>query len=118
MSQAWSDSGPVAARAARGEERCRPNDAPDIVIVMHDDAEFGQPSTFGGDIATPMLSRLAEEGIPYNAFHTTTMCKPARAALPAGRNHHRLGNTNGLEYTSIATAGAWRIGARIPRRAP
>jgi arylsulfatase A-like enzyme len=34
---------------------------------MFDDAGFGQPSTFGGEIETPTLSRLAEEGISYNA---------------------------------------------------
>ena len=68
-----------------------PEDAPNIVIVMFDDAGFGQPSTFGGDIRTPALSRLAEEGISYNAFHTTAMCSPTRASLLTGRNHHRVG---------------------------
>jgi arylsulfatase A-like enzyme len=43
-----------------------PEDAPNILIVMLDDAGFGQPSTFGGEIDTPTLSRLAEEGIAYN----------------------------------------------------
>jgi len=68
-----------------------PEDAPNIVIIMLDDAGFGQPSTFGGDITTPTLSRLAEEGISYNAFHTTAMCSPTRAALLTGRNHNRVG---------------------------
>jgi arylsulfatase len=39
-----------------------PEDAPNILIVMFDDAGFGQPSTFGGLIETPTLSRLANEG--------------------------------------------------------
>jgi arylsulfatase len=68
-----------------------PEDAPNIVIVMLDDAGYGQPSTFGGEIATPTLSRLADEGISYNAFHTTAMCSPTRAALLTGRNHNRVG---------------------------
>lgn len=68
-----------------------PKDAPNILIVMLDDAGFGQPSTFGGEIATPTLSRLANEGISYNAFHTTAMCSPTRAALMTGRNHNRVG---------------------------
>ena len=68
-----------------------PEDAPNILIVMLDDAGFGQPATFGGDIATPTLSRLADEGIAYNAFHTTAMCSPTRAALMTGRNHNRVG---------------------------
>jgi arylsulfatase len=58
---------------------------------MFDDAGFGQPDTFGGEIHTPTLTRLAEEGLAYNAFHTTAMCSPTRAALMTGRNHHRVG---------------------------
>jgi arylsulfatase len=77
-----------------------PADAPNIVIVMHDDAGFGQPSTFGGDIATPTLSRLAEEGIAYNAFHTTAMCSPTRASLLTGRNHHRVGAGQIAEFAN------------------
>ena len=37
------------------------------------------------------MTRLAESGISYNAFHTTAMCSPTRAALLTGRNHHRVG---------------------------
>jgi len=75
----------------RVEPRHLPADAPNILIVMLDDAGFGHPSTFGGDINTPTLSRLAEQGIAYNAFHTTAMCSPTRAALMTGRNHNRVG---------------------------
>lgn len=68
-----------------------PEDAPNIVIFMTDDAGFGNPSTFGGPINMPTMTRLAESGISYNAFHTTAMCSPTRAALLTGRNHHRVG---------------------------
>jgi arylsulfatase A-like enzyme len=68
-----------------------PKDAPNILIVMFDDAGFGQADTFGGEIHTPTLTRLAEEGISYNRFHTTAMSSPTRAALLTGRNHHRVG---------------------------
>ena len=66
-------------------------DAPNIVIFMTDDAGFANPSTFGGPVHTPTLDRLAASGISYNAFHTTAMCSPTRAALLTGRNHHRVG---------------------------
>ncbi len=45
-----------------------PEDAPNILIVMLDDVGFAQASTFGGEINTPTLSRLANEGIAYNRF--------------------------------------------------
>jgi arylsulfatase A-like enzyme len=75
----------------REQPRHLPEDAPNILIIMLDDAGFGQASTFGGEIETPTLSRLANEGISYNAFHTTAMCSPTRAALMTGRNHNRVG---------------------------
>ena len=75
----------------REEPRRLPADAPNILIVMLDDAGFGQPDTFGGEIHTPTMSRLAKEGISYNAFHTVAMCSPTRAALMTGRNHNRVG---------------------------
>ena len=67
-------------------------DAPNVLIILLDDVGFGQASTFGGEIHTPTLSRLASEGISYNTFHTTSICSPTRAALLTGRNHQRVGN--------------------------
>jgi len=68
-----------------------PKDAPNILIVLIDDVGPAQSDTFGGEIHTPTMSKLAEEGITYNRFHTTAMCSPTRASLLTGRNHHRVG---------------------------
>jgi len=68
-----------------------PKDAPNILIVLIDDVGPGQSSTFGGEIATPTMDRIARTGITYNRFHTTAMCSPTRASLLTGRNHHRVG---------------------------
>ncbi len=67
-------------------------EAPNILIILLDDVGFGLPDTYGGPIHTPTLTRIAKEGISYNAFHTTSICSPTRAALLTGRNHHRVGN--------------------------
>ena len=53
---------------------------------------FGVSETFGGEVHTPTLQRLADEGISYNAFHTTSICSPTRASLLTGRDHTRVGN--------------------------
>lgn len=53
---------------------------------------FGLADTYGGPIHTPTLSRIADQGISYNAFHTTAICSPTRAALLTGRNHQRVGS--------------------------
>ena len=69
-----------------------PKDAPNILIVLIDDVGPAQTDTYGGEIHTPTLSKIANEGISYNRFHTTAMCSPTRAALLTGRNPHRVGN--------------------------
>ena len=61
-------------------------------VELLDDVGFGLPDTYGGPIHTPTLSRIANEGISYNAFHTTAICSPTRAALLTGRNHQRVGS--------------------------
>ncbi|WP_337288924.1 sulfatase-like hydrolase/transferase, partial [Candidatus Methylomirabilis sp.] len=68
-----------------------PDGAPNILVVLIDDAGFGSWSTFGGQIPTPNLDRLAQGGLSYTRFHTTALCSPTRAALLTGRNHHSVG---------------------------
>jgi arylsulfatase A-like enzyme len=68
-----------------------PNGAPNVLIVLIDDCGFGQWGTFGGQIPTPNLDRLAKAGLRYTRFHTTALCSPTRAALLTGRNHHSAG---------------------------
>jgi arylsulfatase A-like enzyme len=76
----------------RTVERHLPPDAPNILIVLIDDAGPALPSTFGGDVQTPTLDRVCAEGVSFNRFHTTAMCSPTRASLLTGRNHHRVGS--------------------------
>src|SRR5271157_4928027 len=73
--------------------------APNILIILMDDLGPGTPSTYGGEINTPTLSRVAKLGVSYNRFHSTAMCSPTRAALLTGRNHTRVGNG---QITAIA----------------
>lgn len=68
-----------------------PDGAPNILLVMLDDAGFGANSAFGGPCATPTFDRLAADGLRYTRFHTTGMCSPTRQSLLTGRNHHSVG---------------------------
>ena len=75
-----------------------PDGAPNVLIVIIDDAGFGQPDTFGGRVSTPNMTRVQETGLTYNRFHVTALCSPTRAALLTGRNHHRVGFGSIAEY--------------------
>src|SRR6266487_3574859 len=78
-----------------------PAGAPNVLVVLIDDAGFGSSSAFGGTCQTPTFEKLAEKGLRYNRFHTTALCSPTRQALLTGRNHHAVG-MGGI--TEIATS--------------
>ena len=75
-----------------------PEDAPNVLVVLIDDAGYGGPDTFGGPIHTPTFTRVQQMGLTYNRFHVTAVCSPTRAALLTGRNHHRVGFGSIAEY--------------------
>lgn len=77
-----------------------PKGAPNVLVILIDDAGFGSSSAFGGPCQTPNAERLAKGGVKYNRFHTTALCSPTRQALLTGRNHHSVG-MGGI--TEIAT---------------
>jgi len=74
-----------------------PQGAPNVLLIMTDDAGYGVPSTFGGVIPTPALDRIAKMGLRYTQFHSTALCSPSRAALITGRNHHSVGFGTNIE---------------------
>jgi arylsulfatase A-like enzyme len=101
------------SRPAWTPELRPPPGAPNILLILVDDAGFGNPSTFGGPVATPTLDALAHDGLRYDAFHVTALCSPTRAALLTGRNQHSVGFGSIAELT-----GGWPgYDAHLPRTA-
>jgi arylsulfatase A-like enzyme len=92
-----------------------PEGAPNVLVVLLDDAGFGSSSAFGGPCATPNFERLAANGLKYNRFHTTALCSPTRQALLTGRNHHSVG-MGGI--TEIATSAPGYSSIRPKTAAP
>jgi arylsulfatase len=94
-----------------------PKGAPDVLLIITDDAGFGVPSTFGGVVPTPAMDRIAKAGLRYNRVFSTALCSPTRAALITGRNHHSAGfgvvseqSTGFPGYDSIITKEKATIG--------
>ena len=67
------------------------DDRPNIVLVMVDDMGFSDLGSYGGEIATPHLDRLAEEGMRFTQFYNTSKCFPTRASLMTGLYAHQVG---------------------------
>ncbi|MFV0253694.1 MAG: sulfatase-like hydrolase/transferase [Beutenbergiaceae bacterium] len=91
-----SFGGTVATRSSQSTpwwpspQRARPQ-APNVVVVLVDDMGFSDVSPFGGEIDTPAVQALADEGYRLSNFHATPYCSPSRAALMTGVNPHRAG---------------------------
>ena len=92
-----------------------PEGAPNVVVIMIDDAGFGASSAFGGPCNTPVADRLAANGLRFTRFHTTALCSPTRAALLTARNHHSVG-MGGI--TEIATSAPGYNSVRPDNAAP
>lgn len=88
-----------------------PKGAPNVLLIITDDAGFGVPSTFGGVIPTPTMDRIAKEGLKYNRVFSTALSSPTRAALITGRNHH----TTGFGVVSEQSTGFPGYNSIIPK---
>lgn len=64
---------------------------PNILLILADDLGYADLGCYGGDIETPNLDKLAEEGILFTNFHTSPYCAPTRAMLLSGNDSHIAG---------------------------
>ena len=101
------------ATVVRPRENRPPPGAPNVVAIVLDDTGFAHLGSFGSDIATPNMDRLAEGGLRYNRFHVTSLCSPTRASFLTGRNHHAVG----MGFLADIPLGFPGYTARIPRTA-
>jgi arylsulfatase len=78
---------PFIMRAAKA----RPTRRPNIILIMADDMGFSDIGSYGSEIATPNLDRLAKGGIRFTQFCNTARCCPSRASLLTGLYSHQVG---------------------------
>jgi len=57
---------------------------PNILVLLFDDMGFSDLGCYGGEIETPNIDRLAENGLRFTQFYNTTRCWPTRSALMTG----------------------------------
>lgn len=77
----------MSLKAQQGKEDKRPN----IVLIMADDLGYSDLGCYGGEIETPNLDRLAQEGLRYKQFYNAARCCPTRASLLTGLYPHQAG---------------------------
>ncbi len=59
-------------------------DKPNILLILVDDMGWSDIGCYGGEVETPNLDRLAENGIRFTQMHNTSKCFPSRACLLTG----------------------------------
>ena len=68
-----------------------PSDRPNIILIMSDDMGYSDVGCYGGEIQTPHLERLAQNGLRYRQFYNNARCCPTRATLLTGLYPHQAG---------------------------
>lgn len=64
---------------------------PNILLILNDDMGYSDIGSYGGEIDTPNLDQLAQEGLRYSQFYNTARCSPSRASLLTGLHPHQTG---------------------------
>lgn len=64
---------------------------PNILLIVADDLGYSDIGSFGGEIATPTLDKLAKEGLQLTNFHVLPSCSPTRSVLMSGMDNHQAG---------------------------
>jgi len=77
-----------ALRESRKESR---KGRPGIILIMADDMGYSDLGCYGGEISTPNLDRLAENGLRFTQFYNSARCCPTRASLLTGLYPHQAG---------------------------
>lgn len=67
---------------------------PNIVVILADDLGYSDLGCYGGEIETPHLDRLAENGVRFTQFYNASRCCPSRASLLTGLYQHQAGIGN------------------------
>ncbi|HSF53705.1 MAG TPA: arylsulfatase [Algoriphagus sp.] len=76
---------------------------PNILLIVADDLGFSDIAPFGGNIQTPFLTALAQEGLSFSNFYAQPTCSPTRASLLTGNDNHiaGLGIMSEMDYPAL-----------------
>lgn len=64
---------------------------PNIIIILADDLGFSDLGCYGGEIETPVLDRMASEGLRMTQMYNSARSCPSRANLLTGLYPHQTG---------------------------
>ncbi|WP_242157207.1 arylsulfatase [Aestuariivivens sediminis] len=83
---------------AKSYAQQKTEDKPNFLVIVADDMGFSDMGAFGGEISTPNLDKMAEEGTRYTNYYVAPTCSPTRSMLMTGIDNHLVGLGNMYEY--------------------
>jgi arylsulfatase A-like enzyme len=109
----------VVAIAAAAPSAQSPSTTPNIVLIITDDAGYGDFGSYGApDVKTPNIDRLARSGTRFTDFYANgSSCTPTRAGLISGRYQQRfeMERPMGNAATKDAELGLPATGRSLPQ---
>ena len=67
------------------------NKKPNIILIVVDDMGYADLGSYGSEINTPNLDKLASEGLRLKEFYNNAICAPTRASILTGQDQHKAG---------------------------
>lgn len=77
---------------------------PNIILIMADDLGFSDISSYGSEIPTPNIDRLAQEGIRFRQFYNMSKCETTRSVLFTG---HYQGDAASQSIVGLSRAAGY-----------
>ena len=69
-------------------------DRPNFLLIVADDMGYSDLGSYGGEIKTPVLDDLAQQGMRYTNFYVSPTCSVTRSMLLSGTDNHIAGLGN------------------------
>ena len=83
---------------------------PNVIVVLVDDMGYSDLGSFGGEVKTPHLDRLAANGLRFTQNYNSARCCPSRASLMTGLYSHQAGIANFTGRDSTSRLGPAYLG--------
>ena len=64
---------------------------PNILLILADDMGYSDLGSYGSEIRTPHLDKIAQKGVRFTDFYVSSLCAPTRAMLLTGVDNHQNG---------------------------
>ncbi len=88
---------------------CQKDKRPNIIIILADDMGFSDLGSYGGEIPTPNIDKLANNGLRFKQFYNAGRCCPSRASLLTGLTPHQAGVGHMAEDPEKPDVNDWGV---------